>query len=68
MARKKKKRYTYNGAVMLWDELYESHWNATTFAVTERSARNNLTYRYKTLRGMLPTEKVTLPGKLTKSE
>lgn len=39
--------YYYDGPVMAFDQCVANHWTATTWAVSERKARSNLTYRFK---------------------
>lgn len=58
------KQYTYDGPVMEFGRCVASHWKASTFAVSERKARCNLTYRFKKENNKIATAKITLPGKL----
>ena len=41
-----------------------NHWKASTYAMSERKARSNLTYQFKKQNNKLPSTKITLPGKL----
>lgn len=57
-------QYSYNGPVMEFDRCIADHWKASTWAVSEKKAKANLTYRFKQSMGKLPTAKITLPGKV----
>lgn len=57
--------YLYNGPVLEFNKCICDRWVASTFAVSEKKARSNLTYRYKKENGKVPNSKITLPGKLT---
>ncbi len=56
--------YQYDGPVMNFEHCVSNRWKATTYAVSEKKARNNLTYRYKKENDLLPNTKITLPGKV----
>ena len=60
--------YSYNGPVFLFDRCIDEYWTAETYAVSEKKARNNLTYQYKQENGYLPNSKITLTGKITITE
>lgn len=64
-AKKVKRLYSYRGAVYLWDRLSDSRWTASTFAVSEKQARNNMAHQYKSGMGLMPNARVTLPDKVT---
>ena len=63
-AEKVKKLYTYRGAVYLWDALSDYRWSASTFAVSEKQARNNMAHQYKVGMGLNANVRVTLPDKI----
>ena len=54
--------YEYRGEVWHFDECVECAWNAVTYAVSEKKARNNLTYRYKKEHNYSPNTRIVLPG------
>lgn len=56
--------YYYDGPVMAFDQCVANHWTATTWAVSERKARCNLTYRFKKETGKAANTRITLPGKI----
>lgn len=56
--------YSYDGPVMYFDTCIERHWKASTYAVSENKARNNLTYQYKKLSNRTPNAKISLPGRV----
>lgn len=56
--------YSYNGPVMEFERCITNCWKASTYAVSEKKARSNLTFQYKKTNNRLPNTKVTLPGKL----
>ena len=58
------KQYSYDGPVMEFDRCVANRWKASTYAVSEKKARSNLTYQYKKRHNKLPNTKITLPGKL----
>lgn len=62
--RKPNKRWDYKGPVMKFDICVERNWNATTWAPTEKKARNNLAFRYARDHDMIGPVKIVLPGKL----
>lgn len=57
-------QYTYNGPVMEFDICVANNWQGTTFAVSEKKARNNLAYQFKKKNNRVAGTKITLPGKL----
>ena len=61
------KRYTYKGAVYAFNNLITSHWEASTWAVSEAKAMTNLKHRFRKSVGMLNHIPITLPGKITLS-
>lgn len=61
---KTQKTYEYCGPVYEYDRCIENCWKATTYAVSEKKALNNLAHRYKVdnLRGK--AAKIKLPGEI----
>lgn len=59
---KSNKMYEYRGPVYEYERCIENYWEATTWAISEKRARNNLAHRYKRdiLRGK--QTKIELPG------
>ena len=58
------KQYLYDGPVMEFDRCIANRWKASTYAVSEKKARSNLTYQYKKRNNMIPNTMITLPGQL----
>lgn len=58
--------YTYEGPVMKFDTCIAAHWTGSTYAPSEKKARNNLAYRFKKENNQVASSKITLPGKMTK--
>jgi hypothetical protein len=56
--------YSYDGPVMEFERCVANRWKASTYAVSEKKARSNLTFQYKKTNNKLPNTRVTLPGKL----
>ena len=56
--------YTYNGPVLEFDRIIADHWVSSTRAESEKKARSNLAYQFKTQYGRVPRSKITIPGKL----
>ena len=61
----KKHMYEYAGPVMEFDTCIDCNWKASTYATSEKKARNNLAYRYKMDHNRAPNAKIVLTGKLT---
>jgi hypothetical protein len=57
-------KYSYDGPVMEFDRCIANRWKASTYAVSEKKARSNLTYQYKKRNNMIPNTMITLPGQL----
>lgn len=57
--------YVYEGPVMKFDTCVANNWKAKTVALSKRKAMSNLKYCYKVENGMIPTVKISLPGKMT---
>lgn len=56
--------YTYKGPVLEFGKCISNKWEGTTWAATERRARNNLAYRFKQQNNRMPSAKITLPGEM----
>lgn len=61
-------KYSYDGPVMEFDRCIANRWKASTYAVSEKKARSNLTYQYKKRNNKLPNTMITLPGQLILSQ
>ena len=57
-------KYSYDGPVMEFDRCIADRWKASTYAVSEKKARSNLTYQYKKRNNKLPNTMITLPGQI----
>lgn len=57
-------RYSYEGPVKEFDTIISSLWKGTTYAESEKKAKNNLAYQYKKTHGKANSSKISLPGKL----
>ena len=57
-------KYEYNGPVMIFSQCVSTNWKATTYAVSEKKARNNMTYQYKKQNNMNLDTRVVLPGEV----
>lgn len=60
--------YIYKGPVMLFDTCVNPNWSGETYSSSEKKARSNLAFQYKTQNNLARTAKITLPGKITKGE
>ena len=58
--------YTYDGPVMEFERCIANHWHASTYAVSEKKARSNLSFQYKKENNKAPSAKISLPGKITR--
>jgi hypothetical protein len=56
-------RYAYNGPVLIFGKCV-ANWKGETVADSEKKAKSNLTYQYKTKNKLVPSAKVHLPGEL----
>jgi len=63
-----KKLYEYEGPVKIFEDTVNENWSGMTYAISERQARNNLTYQYKRQRGLIPATKVTLTGNIVEAQ
>lgn len=60
-----KRPYSYEGSVFLFGREVLGKWKASTVAVSENKARNNLAHQAKVLLQLPIRSPVTLPGRLT---
>lgn len=58
--------YLYEGPVLQFDEVIDRYYKATTWAISEKKARSNLTYRWKKKMGLPPNTIIRLPGTIKK--
>lgn len=56
--------YSYDGPVMEFNRCIANHWVGSTYAESEKKARNNLAYQFKKLTGRVARTVITLPGKI----
>lgn len=56
------KNYHYKGPVLEFGRCIENNWTGSTKAPSEKKARSNLAYQYKTCTGRIPASKIDLPG------
>lgn len=59
-----KRKYKYDGPVMVFGQCVASHWRGETTAESESKAKSNLAYQYKSQNNLVPGAKVTLPGEV----
>ena len=57
-------KYSYKGPVLEFDKIIANNWEGSTVAVSEKKARCNLAYQFKTETGRTARTKITLPGKI----
>lgn len=57
-------QYVYDGPVMEFGTCLVSRWKGSTFAVSEKKARNNLAYQFKKHNNRISGVKISLPGKV----
>lgn len=62
------KQYTYSGPVIEFDKCIERNWKASTWAMSEKKALSNLSFRYKRDHNRAANSQITLPGKITIAE
>lgn len=56
--------YSYDGPVMEFNRCIANRWKGSTYAVSEKQARNNLAYQFKMETGRVARTVITLPGKI----
>ena len=61
-------RYEYDGPVLEFDRCVSERWIASTYAVSEKKARSNLTFQFKKKYNRVSSAKIVLPGKIVISE
>ena len=64
MIEKESHVYSYNGPVFYFEQCIMSQWHGETTAVSERQARNNLTYQFKRKYNYGADSAIRLPGKI----
>ena len=57
-------KYVYDGPIMIFDRCVASNWHGETFAESLKKAKSNLAYQCKKACGLIPSAKITLPGKV----
>ena len=58
-------KWSYDGPIMAYGKVICMHWTGFTVAPSEKKARSNLMYQYKTEHGLMPNYKIVLPRDLT---
>lgn len=56
--------YSYDGPVMEFGKCIMNRWKSSTYAVSEKKARSNLTYQFKKAHNRNATANISLPGKI----
>jgi hypothetical protein len=56
--------YSYDGPVLEFEKIVADHWKAKTYAKSEKQARNNLAYQFKTQTGRVARSRISVPGKI----
>lgn len=59
---RRKHLYIYNGPVMEFGTCIAHRWRASTYATTEKKARNNMAYQFKKQNNRNPDTMISLPG------
>lgn len=59
-----RRKYVYDGPVMLFDRCIVNCWHASTYAISEDKARCNMMYQYKKNNKLTADSKIALPGKV----
>lgn len=57
-------QYIYDGPVLEFDTCIAENWRGSTYAVSKRKARSNLSYQFKKKHNRNSGAKITLPGKI----
>lgn len=57
-------KYTYKGPVLEFDRLIAEDWTGETMAPSEKKARSNLIYQFKTKNSRIVGTKISLPGEI----
>lgn len=61
-------KYTYDGPVERFGKCIAHRWTASTYAPSAKKARSNLEFQFKRDNNMIPSTKISLPGKITMVE
>lgn len=61
-------QYMYDGPVMEFNTCIANRWKSSTYAVSEKKARSNLTYQFKKRTNRVPGTRISLPGELVAVE
>lgn len=56
--------YLYEGPVTSFGKVLTNRWRSSTYAVSDKKAKNNLAYKYKKQYHLTPTSRVELPGEI----
>lgn len=56
--------YLYDGPVTAFNRLIKNRWEASTYAVSDKKAKSNLSYKYKKENNLTADSKIELPGKI----
>lgn len=57
-----KRKYIYEGPVMIFGQCVANKWRGETYAESEKKAKSNLVYQFKSQNNLIPSTKVTLPA------
>ncbi len=57
-------KYMYEGPVMEFETLLTNNWKSETIAATEKKARSNFMFQFKTRNNRSASSKIQLPGKI----
>lgn len=57
-------RYSYDGPVLEFGKVIATNWKSTTTAPSERKARCNFAYQFKTQTNRTSNTKIELPGEI----
>ena len=61
-------QYMYDGPVMEFNTCIANRWKSSTYAVSEKKARSNLTYQFKKRTNRVSGTRISLPGELVAVE
>lgn len=56
--------YLYDGPVTSFGKMVTNRWKGSTYAMSDRKARSNLTFQYKKQKHLRPGSKIELPGEI----
>lgn len=57
--------YLYEGPVTSFGKPVANRWRGSTYAMSDKKAKNNLAYQYKKQKHLSATSRVELPGEIT---